>query len=74
MPKPDHHYQRAGNKQHAIDHVTSNFIGRGGLSFDFDAGSVPYDYQVAIGSGRSDTLVGGAPRDHFWGLAGDERI
>ena len=74
MAKPDHRYERAGNKQHAIDNVTSHFIAKGGLSFDFDAGAVPYDYQVAIGSSRSDTLVGGAHRDHFWGLAGGDRI
>lgn len=74
MPRPDHRDERAGNKQHAIDNVTSHFIARGGLSFDFDAGSVPYDYQIAIGSAAADTLVAGAHRDHFWGLAGDDRI
>lgn len=72
MARRDH--DGRGSKQHAVDNVTSHFLARGGLSFDFDAGQAPYDYQVAIGSGMADTLVGGEHRDYFWGLGGDDRL
>ena len=72
MARRDH--EGRGHKQHAVDNVTTHFQARGGLSFDFDAGRAPYDYQVAIGSAKADTLVGGDHRDHFWGLAGADRV
>ncbi|MHB1122238.1 MAG: calcium-binding protein [Ramlibacter sp.] len=72
MARRDH--DGRGSKQHAVDNVASHFLARGGLSFDFDAGQAPYDYQVAIGSRMADTLVGGEQRDYFWGLGGDDRL
>ncbi len=67
-------HEGRGSKQHAIDNVTGHFLARGGLSFDFDAGRAPHDYQVAIGSTRADTLVGDEHRDWFWGRAGNDRL
>lgn len=72
MARRDH--EGRGHNQHAIDKVTGHFLSRGGLSFDFDAGQALYDYQVAIGSARADTLVGGEHRDYFWGRAGSDRL
>lgn len=72
MARRDH--EGRGYKQHAVDNVTSHFLARGGLSFDFDAGQAPYDYQVAVGSLAADTLVGGEHRDYFWGRSGDDRL
>lgn len=72
MTKRDHGGR--GNKQNAVDNVIDHFLARGGASFDFDAGRAPYDYQVAIGSKKADTLVGGEHRDYFWGLGGADSL
>jgi serralysin len=63
-----------GPKQHIIDHVTDQLLARGGLSFDFDAGGAPYDYQLAVGSASADELIGAGQRDYFWGRDGDDRL
>lgn len=51
-----------------------DYMRRDGLSFDFDAGKEKHSYQVSIGDGGADILVGGKARDYFWGLGGNDRI
>ena len=53
---------------------TNQYLARDGLTFDFKAGKEKYDYQVAIGDGGTDLLVGGKDRDFFWGLGGNDQI
>lgn len=58
----------------AAQNVADQYLNREGLSFRFDAGQAPYDYQVAIGSRGDDTLSGAGERDYIWGMQGSDRI
>lgn len=58
----------------ALERVGAQHAKRDGISFDFDAGSAPYDYAIRVGTGAANTLSGSETRDYLWGLGGDDAL
>ena len=67
--KPTHHW-----KERPLQELADDYIARGGLVFDFDAGQAPYDYKLGVGGREPDVLTGDEARDHLWGLSGADLL